>query len=197
LARASLRKIRRLELRKAAYEVACQYGVSGLTLERVADHAGISKGVIHHYFDSKYHLVEYATRYAHGIFGRAMRDKIKKARTPSERLWAVVEASFLPEVLTPEFSRLWFDTLNDNRLYYLFDTYRRREWSNLIFALKQLGSPKEATDIAYAITNFYDGYWVLAAIELGLTRKTVLPLIADYIKDLVPQFDMGAVKFDE
>jgi TetR/AcrR family transcriptional repressor of bet genes len=197
LARASLKKIRRLELRKAAYEVACQYGVSGLTLERVADHAGISKGVIHHYFDSKHHLVEYATRYAHSIFRRAMREKIKKARTPSERLWAVVEASFLPEVLTPEFSRMWFDTLNDKRLSYLFDIYRHREWSNLIFALKQLANPKEATDIAYAITNIYDGYWVLTAIEPSLTRNIVLSQIADYIKDLVPQFDIAAVKLDE
>jgi TetR/AcrR family transcriptional repressor of bet genes len=197
LARTSLRKIRRLELQKAAYEVAYAYGIGGMTLERVAQHAGISKGIVHHYFDSKHQLLDRAMRYAHGIMGRAARDKMKGARTPSERIWAVVEASFLPEVTTPEFFRLWYGAMDDIRLTYLLDIFGRRERSNLVFALKQLANPKEATDIAYAITNVYDGYSALISIDPSFTRKSVLPLIAEYIKDLVPKFDMGAVKLDE
>jgi TetR/AcrR family transcriptional regulator, transcriptional repressor of bet genes len=197
LARASLRKIRWLELRKAAYEVACQFGISGLTLERVADHAGISKGAIHHYFDSKHQLLDYAMRYAHGIIGRAARDKLKRARTPSERIWAVVEVNFLPAVTTPEFFRLWYEAMDDIRLTYLLDIFGRRERSNLIFALKQLTKQKEVGDLAYAITNIYDGYLALISVDPSFTRKSVLLLIAEYIKDLVPQFDMRAAKFDE
>jgi TetR/AcrR family transcriptional repressor of bet genes len=197
LARTSLRKIRRLELRKAAYEVACQYGVSGLTLERVADHAGISKGVIHHYFDSKHQLLDYAMRYAHGIMGSAARERMRKARTPSERIWAVVEVNFLPELTTPQFFRLWYEAMNDMRLTYLLDIFGRRERSNLVFALKQLANQKEVLDLAYAITNIYDGYSALISVDPSFTRNSVLPLIAEYIKDMIPEFDMGAVKLDE
>lgn len=39
----------------------------------------------------------------------------------------------------------------------------------------------------------YDGFWVLASVEEGLTRDAVLELIAGYIKDIVPTFDMSAV----
>jgi TetR/AcrR family transcriptional repressor of bet genes len=195
MVRASLTALRRREFQKAAYDVAYAFGFSGLTIERVALEAGTSKGVIHHYFDSKHQLVEYATRYAHGILARAARRNLAVARTPSERLWAVVEANFLPESLTPRFFRLWFEALDDQRLLYLVSILERRMRSNLIFALKQLGRAKDAGDLAYSIMNMYDGFWVLASVEESLTRDTLLELIAGYIKDLIPAFDMTAVDF--
>lgn len=195
MARASLTALRRREFQKAAYDVAYAYGFSGLTIERVALEAGTSKGVIHHYFDSKHQLVEYATRYAHGIFAKAARQNLILAKTPSERLWAIVEANFLPESLTPPFFRLWFEALDDQRLLYLVSILERRMRSNLIFALKQLGRAKDAGDLAYSIMNMYDGFWALASVEDSLTRDTLLELIAGYIKDLIPGFDMTAVDF--
>lgn len=196
MARTPLIKIRRLELQKAAYEVAYKFGFSGMTVEKVARHAGLSKGAVHHYFDSKHHLEEYATRYAHGILGRAAREKLKTARNASERVWAIVEANFLPEILTPEFFRLWFEVLDDKRLLYILDIFERRMRTNLVFALKQLADPREASDIAYEIMNFYDGFWALASIEPSITRKTALSQIAEFIKDVVPRFDLSVVKFD-
>lgn len=193
MARRSLIAFRRQELQKAAYRVAHAHGFSGLTLERVAQQAGTSKGVVHHYFDSKHELVEYATRYAHGILARAARDKLRHATTPSERLWAIVDGNFSPESLTPEFFRLWFESLEDRRLTYIVLILERRMRSTVIHALKQLGCGKEAGDLAYLIMNMYDGFWALASVEPRLTRQTVLLLTADYIKDLVPSFDLGVV----
>jgi TetR/AcrR family transcriptional regulator, transcriptional repressor of bet genes len=193
MARTSLIAVRRREFQKAAYNVACKYGFNGLTIERVALEAGTSKGVIHHYFDSKHQLVEYATRYAHSILAKAARRNLAMVRSPSERLWAIVLANFQPESLTPRFFRLWFESLDDQRLLYLLAILERRMRSNLIVALKQLGRAKDASDLAYSIMNMYDGFWVLASVEGSLTRDTVLELIAGYIKDIVPTFDMSAV----
>ncbi len=195
MARASLMALRRREFQKAAYDVAYAYGFSGLTVERVTREAGTSKGVIHHYFDSKHQLIEYATRYAHGILARAARQNLTKAKTPSERLWAIIDANFLPESLTPPFFRLWFEALDDQRLLYLVAILERRMRSNLIFALKQLERSRDAGDLAYSIMNMYDGFWVLASVEVSLTRDTLLESIAGYVKDLVPSFDMRAVDF--
>jgi TetR/AcrR family transcriptional regulator, transcriptional repressor of bet genes len=195
MARASLTTVRRREFQKISYDVAQAYGFSGLTIERVALEAGTSKGVIHHYFDSKHQLIEYATRYAHGILARAARQNLTVAKTPSERLWAIIEANFLPESLTPRFFRLWFEALDDQRLLYLVSILERRMRSNLIFALKQLGRVKDAGDLAYSIMNMYDGFWVLASVEHSLTRDDLLELVARYVADLVPSFDIGAVEF--
>lgn len=136
-------------------------------------------------------------RYAHGIMGRAARDKMKKAQTPSERIWAVVEVNFLPEVITPEFFRLWYEAMDDVRLTYLFDIFRHREYSNLLFALKQLTSPQEAGDLAHAIINIYDGYTALMSVDSHFTPQSVLLLIAEYIKSIIPAFDMAVVKLGE
>jgi TetR/AcrR family transcriptional repressor of bet genes len=195
MARKSLMALRRREFQKAAYDVAYAYGFSGLTVERVTREAGTSKGVIHHYFDSKHQLIEYATRYAHGILAKAARRNLTKAKTPSERLWAIIDANFLPEILTPPFFRLWFEALDNQRLLYLVAILERRMRSNLIFALKQLGRAKDAGDLAYSIMNMYDGFWALASVEVSLTRDMLLESIAGYVKDLVPSFDMRAVDF--
>ena len=192
--RTSITTIRRLELQKAAYEVAYKHGFGAATVEKIAQHAGISKGVVHHYFDSKHHLIEYATRYAHAIIGKAARERVTRAQSPSERVWGIIEANFLPEILTPGFFRLWFEALDDKRLSYIFDIEERRVHSNLRFALKQLVDPKEAGDTAYAIMNLYDGFWALASIDPELTRETALLLIAEFVLELVPNFDMSAVK---
>jgi TetR/AcrR family transcriptional regulator, transcriptional repressor of bet genes len=195
MARKSLMALRRREFQKAAYDVAYAYGFSGLTVERVTREAGTSKGVIHHYFDSKHQLIEYATRYAHGILARAARRNLAVSKTPSERLWAIIDANFLPEILTPPFFRLWFEALDNQRLLYLVAILERRMRSNLIFALKQLGRAKDAGDLAYSIMNMYDGFWALASVEVSLTRDMLLESIAGYVKDLVPSFDMRAVDF--
>ena len=63
--------------------------------------------MIHHYFDSKHQLIEYATRYAHGILARAARQNLTKAKTPSERLWAIIDESALNRVVgSPEIMRV-------------------------------------------------------------------------------------------
>jgi TetR/AcrR family transcriptional repressor of bet genes len=197
LARTPLRKIRQRELQKAAYEVALRYGISGLTLEKVAQQAGISKGIIHHYFSSKHQLLDYAMRHAHGITGRAVREKLKKAKTPSERVWAVIEVNFLPEVTSPHFFRLWYEAMDDIRLTYLLDIYGRRERSNLISALKGLTDSQNAADLAYTITNLYDGYSALISVDRRFTAESILPLIAEFVKDLIPEFDMSIVRLGE
>jgi TetR/AcrR family transcriptional regulator, transcriptional repressor of bet genes len=193
MSRVSISTVRRAELQRAAYEVVCRLGFNAATVEDVARHAGASKGMVHHYFDSKHHLLEYATRYAMGILGRAARERLRKVKSPSERLWAIIEANFAPEIMNPQYFRLWFEGLDDKRLRFLFDIIERRNRSNLEFALKQLMPPRSAPDAAYAIMNLYDGYWILVSIDPAITRQQALAMIAEYICELVPNFDLGVV----
>jgi TetR/AcrR family transcriptional repressor of bet genes len=157
MARASTARLRRRELQKAAFEVACKYGLNGLTVEKVARHAGSSKGIVHHYFEGKLELMEHAMRYAHRILAEAARAKFRKVRTPSERIWAIVEANFLPQIMRPEYFRLWFEALDYPQFSHVIDVFERRMHSNMVFALKMLVPPEEARGIAFGIMNLYDG----------------------------------------
>jgi TetR/AcrR family transcriptional regulator, transcriptional repressor of bet genes len=149
MATRSLIKFRRLELQKAAYEVVCRVGLNNTTVEQVAHHAGASKGLVHAYFDNKQQLLEYAVRYAYGILGRAARKKLRNAKTPSGRLWAIVDANFLPEIMTHEFFRLWFEAVDNKRFSYLLEIFDRRMRSNTVYAVKMLGHPREAGDLQH------------------------------------------------
>lgn len=189
MSRVSINTIRRAELQKAAYEVVHKLGFNAATVEDVARHAGVSKGIVHHYFDSKHHLLEYATRYAQGILGHAALERLRKVKSPSERLWAIIEANFAPEIMNPQYFRLWFEALDDKRLSFLFDIIELRNRSNLEFALKKLMPPQDAPDTANAIINLYDGYWILVSIDPAISREHALSMIADYIGELVPGFD--------
>jgi hypothetical protein len=61
--RIDITKIRRSELEQAAYEVAVEFGLRGSTIEGVAKHAGVSKGLIHRYFWDKDELLMGSVRY--------------------------------------------------------------------------------------------------------------------------------------
>jgi TetR/AcrR family transcriptional repressor of bet genes len=186
----SLVKIRRLELQKAAYEVAYQVGLNDMTIEQVARHAGVSKGMVHNYFDSRNQLLEYTMRYAYGILGRAARGYLKAAKSPSERVWGIIEANFLPEIMTPPFFRLWFEALDNKRFSYLLTVFDRRMRSNMLYAIKKLVDPRQASDVTYRIMDFYDGLWTLAATDKKLTREVCLSMIAEYVGELIPQFEV-------
>lgn len=48
-----IRDIRRRELLEAALEIIKREGLPASTLSRIADRAGVSKGIVHHYFSGK------------------------------------------------------------------------------------------------------------------------------------------------
>ena len=65
-------EIRRRELRRAAFEVLQKEGMAGATLEKVAMHAGASKGIVLHYFANKQELFEHAMREANAALKEAV-----------------------------------------------------------------------------------------------------------------------------
>ena len=196
--RTQISKFRRVELQRAAYEVAIRYGFHAITIEQIARHAGVSKGIVHHYFRSKQHLVEHAVRYAHLVYRREVVDRLKLARTPSERLWSIVEGTFAPEMFKPEICRLWltiFDVLKyDARLARLYGILDKRSISLTMTTLKQLLNEPEVDQAAYSIMGLMDGLWILSATEPEVTREAALSIIAAYIRRNIPGFDMTAVK---
>ncbi len=57
MGRRSLREQRRTELVAAFARVLARHGVAGATIERVADEAGVTPGLVHHYFTDKHELL--------------------------------------------------------------------------------------------------------------------------------------------
>ncbi|MHC2259497.1 AcrR family transcriptional regulator [Sinorhizobium meliloti] len=86
MALTKLSDIRRRELRRAAVEVMKREGAAGTTLEKVAQEAGASKGIVLHYFRNKQELFEEAMREANAGLRDDVVRRLKKARSPIERI---------------------------------------------------------------------------------------------------------------
>jgi len=198
--RIDIRARRREELRRAAYETAGKHGFQALTVAGIARRAGISKGIVHHYFTGKQDVIEHAVRFAHAQFRQAVLDLLRDASTPSERLWSVVAGNFAPSIFQPPFRRLWLSIFEaartDPRLARLCAIVDRRTITNVHVALRHLVPPSEVETKAFAITALMDGCWFLAVDEPQITRSVALNLIAGHIRITIPNFDMSAVQLD-
>ena len=198
--RIDIRARRREELRRAAYETAGKRGFQALTVAGIARRAGISKGIVHHYFTGKQDVIEHAIRFAHAQFRQAVLDQLRDANTPSERLWSVVAGNFAPAIFQPPFRRLWLSIFEaartDPRLARLCAIVDQRTISNVHVALRHLVPPSEVETKAFAIIALMDGCWFLAVDEPQITRSVALNLIASHIRIAIPNFDMSAVKLD-
>lgn len=196
--RRSTKKNRRQELQKAAYEVARKHGFHSITLEQIARHAGTSKGIVHHYFRNKKQLIEHAVRYSHLVYRNTIVSRLKNARTPSERLWSIIDGTFDPDQFGPEICRLWltiFDELkHDSKLARLVAILDKRSISLTLSAVNELVDAEEVNEKAYTIMALMDGFWILSASDPEITREAALRHIANYLVRNLPRFDPSAVR---
>ncbi len=76
-----IRAIRRDELIKAAFEIIKRDGLRAATIGNIAEAAGASKGIVHHYFEDKQDLIEHTMRYAHRMRRNDLVNRLRKAQT--------------------------------------------------------------------------------------------------------------------
>lgn len=179
-------EIRRKELRQAAFAVLQKEGVAGMTLEKVDSHAGASKGIVLHYFRKKQELFEHTMREANAALRDAVVARLKRARTPMERLEAVIDGNFEPELFQPPTCHAWLslcaEVPRDEKLKRIQKVIHARMHSNLMSGLSRLVAPEQARDIALGISALIDGLWLRLGLEAGsVDRDTAVAQVRGYL----------------
>ncbi|RDL52557.1 HTH-type transcriptional regulator BetI [Ensifer sp. M14] len=185
-------EIRRRELRRAAFEVLQKEGMAGATLEKVATHAGASKGIVLHYFANKQELFEHAMREANASLKEAVVERLHRARTPLERLDAIIEANFEERFFQPSVCHAWLslcaEVPREPQLARIQTIIHARMRSNLLSALTHILPASECEDVALAITSLIDGLWLRLGLQSGgLTRDMALAQMRDYLVHRLPK----------
>ena len=181
-----LSDIRRKELRQAAFQVLQREGIAGATIEKVAAQAGASKGIVLHYFRSKQELFEHAMRESNLVLRDAVVARLKQARTPMQRIDAVIDGNFEPHLFQPSLGHAWLslcaEVPRDEKLRRIQTVIHARMRSNLLSGLRHLAAPGDAQDIAFGITALIDGLWLRLGLQPdGIPRDYALKQVRDYV----------------
>ena len=98
---------RRAEIAEAVLRVVARDGVNGVTIRMVANEAGWSTGVLHHYFTNKQALLVGGLRLAAQLTGQNMNRAMSKA-DPKEQLRLVIEAGIPLDEQRESMCRIFF-----------------------------------------------------------------------------------------
>ena len=159
---------RRAALIAAALHLVSEDGGRAATVRSIADKAGVTAGLIRHYFGSKDELIAQSYRSLMDTMTANTAAVLSAApNDPAARLGCFVAASLRPPVIDPDALRLWASfmqqVLRDPAMREIHrQTYLnfRNKLQDLIAALPHPRSPAELRALAIAGNAVIDGLWM-------------------------------------
>lgn len=174
---------RRQSLIEAAAECLADKGVAGTSVRTICARAGVSPGLLRHYFEGIDDLIAATYRDVTEQVSRSLAEAEEEAGPdPRQRLIAFVTASFRPPIANPKLLATWlaFWSLVNTRPAIAAihgETYRGyREGLERLLASCGLDAA-EGQRAAIALTALVDGLW----LELSLDPSTFTPAEASAI----------------
>ncbi|HET9108335.1 MAG TPA: betaine-aldehyde dehydrogenase [Steroidobacteraceae bacterium] len=160
---------RRRQLIEVTINSLAEVGYVGSTLAQIAQRAGVSPGLVAHYFGDKDALFEATFRTLARRIRERVRERFDAVRTPRGRVQAVIDANLAPEEFDQRTGTAWLafwgQVLHVKGLKRVQAVYQRRMLSNLRHDLKRLLPAEEACSLAAMIAAMIDGVWLRAALS--------------------------------
>ena len=164
-----LEESRRRQLIEVTIDSLAELGFVGTTLAQIAGRAGVSPGLVAHYFGDKDGLLDAAFRSLARRVEHHVRARLRLISTPRARIQAVIDANLALEEFSQRTGTAWLafwgQVLHVPSLKRVQAAYQRRTLSNLRYSLKQLVPPDEAQNLAAMIAAMIDGVWLRAALS--------------------------------
>lgn len=159
--------IRREQICRAAAAVIAREGFDGTTMRLVAEEAGVSTGMLNHYFANRQELLTQTLVFVSERAQERMRDAVAELPPGRERLLGLLDTALKDEEQVTITWRVWINSYGEAvRLAGLRHTIESRlsSWYELIdFALEGLVPPAEAKSIPWS--------WRFDAVLNGLVLQ--------------------------
>jgi TetR/AcrR family transcriptional regulator, transcriptional repressor of bet genes len=185
------------DTRRDALIAACatslaQNGVQGTSVRVICTEAGVSPGLLRHYFDGIDALIAATYRWTGDKVQTALADAVAAApHTPRDRLLAYLTASFVPPIADPELLATWLAfwalTKTDAHIAQLHgDIYR--DYRADLEALLAACQPGDHRLTAVALTALVDGLWLeLSLGDAPFSREEAGMLVEKWLDALLDQ----------
>ena len=158
-----------MQLVEVTIDSLAEVGYVGTTLAEIARRAGVSPGLVAHYFDDKDGLLEAAFRTLARTLATRVQARLALARTPRGRVQAVIDTNLAPEEFDKRTGTAWLafwgQVLHVRGLKRVQTAYQRRMLSNLRNDLRRMISGEDARSLAAMIAAMIDGVWLRAALS--------------------------------
>ncbi|MEJ2633075.1 MAG: transcriptional regulator BetI [Acidihalobacter sp.] len=164
-----MQPIRRRQLIEAAIQSIGEVGFERTTVVRIGRIAGVAPSIIHHYFSGKNDLLEATMRELLEQFRGHVVSAQANARTPIDRVEALIGANFADEQFKPTtvaaWLAFWAQAPHYPALHRLQRINARRLRSNLRHALRALLAPKTVAPTAEGLAAMIDGLYLNCALD--------------------------------
>ncbi len=169
------RQVRRAALIEATLVCLRKYGHTGVSVRRISTEAGVSVGLINHYFPEKASLV--ATAYeklAMSLLQSYRRGTEDKALTARERLRHFFTAFFAPEMVAADMLKVWLvfwsTASHDDATRIVYQEVYRVYRANLEALLGHLRRSKDVPKFdlrraAIGLSGLMDGLWLQLSLN--------------------------------
>jgi betaine-aldehyde dehydrogenase len=160
---------RRGQLIEVTIDSLAELGYVGTTLAQIASRAGVSPGLVAHYFGDKDGLLDAAFRSLARRVSDHARSRLRQISTPRARIQAVIDANLAPEEFDQRTGTAWLafwgQVLQVKSLRRVQSVYQQRTLTTLRSALNKLVPLDQAQSLAAMIASMIDGVWLRAALS--------------------------------
>lgn len=185
-----MQPIRRKQLINATIQCIYRYGLLGTTVKKVSDEAGVSTGIINHYFGSKDEMLAATMREILRRHKEIGIHKLNACNTPAERIKALIEINFSAEQTDPAtvctWLAFWAQAMHVPALSRLQRVNSRRLYSNLLFSLKEMLPQDQAVLAAEGLAALIDGLWLRGAFtKQGINSERAQQVVWSYYQSQI------------
>ncbi|MCC9621362.1 TetR family transcriptional regulator C-terminal domain-containing protein [Thalassospira sp. MA62] len=178
---------RRSSLMEATLSCVARYGLHGATVRRITDEAGVTVGLVRHYFGSKDDMIRNAYAYLVGqLTAKASESASSINGTPEAHLAQFLRANMTAPNMTDEKVSLWATFIGRIRSDRDFAEIHRQGYREFLSLLETLIEPvliahnrPHGVAIckrhAIALNGLIDGLWMEGALNAGLYGPEILP----------------------
>ncbi|MBH9363423.1 transcriptional regulator BetI [Pseudomonas aeruginosa] len=165
-----MQPIRRSQLIHATLEAVDQVGMGDASIALIARLAGVSNGIISHYFQDKNGLLEATMRHLLSALSKAVRERRAALYDDSPRahLRAIVEGNFDDSQVNGPAMKTWLafwaTSMHQPALRRLQRVNDHRLYSNLCYQFRRPRSADDARAAARGLAALIDGLWLRGAL---------------------------------
>ncbi|KJE33722.1 transcriptional regulator [Thalassospira sp. HJ] len=197
--------VRRRSLMEATLTCVARHGLHGASVRRITEEAGVTVGLVRHYFGSKDDMIRNAYAYLVGQLTAQASESARAAEgTPEAQLASFLRANLTRPNMDEETVSLWATFIGRVRHDPGFAEIHRDGYREFLSVLETLiepvlihhGCPYSVAicrNHAIALNGLIDGLWMEGAINSGLYAQDILPDLITGAAERLLELPAGAL----